>query len=554
MELCDLPAHQLVARLKRGETSAAAILESVLARIDAVEGRAPALDYHPTPEQRAEDRTKVHAYLSIRREAALERAAAIDRELAAGRDPGPLAGIPLAVKDIFCVRGTPSTAGSRILADFVAPYTATPVERLEAAGAITLGKVNLDEFTFGSSNESSAFRPTVGNPWDPARAPGGSSGGSAAAVAAGEAVLSLGTDTAGSIRQPAAFCGVVGVKPTYGRVSRYGLIAFASSLDCPGPLARDVTDAALMLREMAGADPRDATSATVPVPDYTARLDGDIRGLRIGLSPDYFRLRYPEPGTGILRDEDLPAEIKAAVLHAAEVLARAGAEIVENVPMPNTHAAIPAYFVISRVEAASNLHRYDGVKYGHRSAARAADLHEMYRRTRAEGFGPQPKLRILMGMYVSAAQYSEQYYGRALKVRTLIRRDFEQAFDPSGPYRLDCLLTPTTPTTAFDLGAVYGDSVLMQYADLLTVPADHAGTPGISVPGGLDPEGMPIGVQLLAGDFAEETMLRAAFAFERGTEGEGWRKVSPKVRCALRRRVGRLTRNHLSDQTRWAGS
>jgi len=529
MDLCDLPAHVLVDRLKRGEISAAAILDSVLTRIEAVEGRPPSLDYEPDSTQRAEDLTKVHAYISIQREAAQAHAAEIDCKLADGEDPGPLAGIPLAVKDIFCVKGTPSTAASRILANFVAPYTATAARRLEAAGAITLGKVNLDEFTYGSSNESSAFRPVVGNPWNTAKVPGGSSGGSAAAVGAGEAILSLGTDTSGSIRQPAAFCGVVGVKPTYGRVSRYGLIAFASSLDCVGPITRDVWDAALMLKVMAGPDPCDATSAAVLVPDYTARLDGDVRGLRIGLSPDYFRLRYPEPGSGILRDAEIDPQIKSAVLHAAETLGRAGAEIVEDVPMPNTHNAIPAYFVISRVEAASNLHRYDGVKYGYRHPGQVTDLREMYRKTRAEAFGPQPKLRILMGMYVSAAQYSEQYYQRALRVRTLIRRDFEAIFDKTGRYRLDCLLTPTTPTTAFDIGAVYGDSVLMQYADLLTVPADHAGIPGISVPGGLDRDSMPIGVQFLTSDFDEETMLRVAYAYEQLTAAEPWRMVRPRV-------------------------
>lgn len=365
--------------------------------------------------------------------------------------------------------------------------------------------------------------------------PGGSSGGSAAAVGAGEAILSLGTDTSGSIRQPAAFCGVVGVKPTYGRVSRYGLIAFASSLDCVGPITRDVWDAALMLKVMGGPDPCDATSAAVLVPDYTARLDGDVRGLRIGLSPDYFRLRYPEPGSGILRDAEIDPQIKGAVLHAAEILARAGAEIVEGVPMPNTHNAIPAYFVISRVEAASNLHRYDGVKYGYRHPGQVTDLREMYRKSRAEAFGPQPKLRILMGMYVSAAQYSEQYYQRALRVRTLIRRDFESIFDKSGPYRVDCLLTSTTPTTAFDIGMVYGDTVLMQYADLLTVSANHAGIPGISVPCGLDKDRMPIGVQFLANDFDEETMLRVAYTYEQLTTAEPWRKVGPRVVESLRR-------------------
>ncbi|MEP7356773.1 MAG: amidase family protein [Anaerolineales bacterium] len=526
MELCDLPAHDLIRRLKAGEISAAAIVESSLRRIEAVEGRAPS----PAPyTAQPGDETHVHAYISIQREAARRRALDIDAQLARGQDPGPLAGVPLSVKDIFCVADTPTTAASRMLADFVAPYTATPVARLEAAGAILLGKANLDEYTYGSSNESTAFQPAPRNPWDTSRVPGGSSGGSAAAVAVGESTLSLGTDTAGSIRQPAAFCGVVGVKPTYGRVSRYGLIAFGSSLDCPGPVARTVRDAAQMLGVMAGADPRDSTAATVPVPDYTAGLEAGVRGLRIGLSPDYFRIRYPDPLTGELREQDLPDEITAPVYKAAELLRAAGAEIVEGVPMPNTHLAVPAYFVISRVEAASNLHRFDGVKYGHRTQAPVSDLRDMYRRSRAEAFGVQPKLRILMGMYVSGAQYAKQYYQRALQVRTLIRRDFEAAFHPSGAYRCDVLLTPTTPTPAFKFGAVYGDSVLMQYADLLTVPANHAGTPGLSIPCGLDAHGLPLGLQLLGPDWSEATLFRVAAAYEALTEAEPWRQARPQV-------------------------
>jgi aspartyl-tRNA(Asn)/glutamyl-tRNA(Gln) amidotransferase subunit A len=526
MELCDLPAHILVRRLKAGEVSAVEIVESTLRRIDTVEGRAPS----PEPyNQQPGDEAHVHAYISIQREAARQRAREIDAQLARGQDPGPLAGVPLSVKDIFCVEGTPTTAGSRMLANFVAPYTATPVARLEAAGAIILGKANLDEYTYGSSNESTAFQPAPRNPWDTGRVPGGSSGGSAAAVAAGESTLSLGTDTAGSIRQPAAFCGVVGVKPTYGRVSRYGLIAFGSSLDCPGPVARNVRDAALMLTAMAGPDPRDSTAATVPAPDYSAGLDAGVRGLRIGLSPDYFRIRYPDPQTGELVDQDLPEAITAPIYQAAELLRAAGAEIVEGVPMPNTHLAIPAYFVISRVEAASNLHRFDGVKYGHRTSEPVDDLRTMYRKTRAEAFGVQPKLRILMGMYVSGAQYAKQYYQRALQVRTLIRRDFEAAFDRSGPYRCDALLTPTTPTPAFKVGAVYGDSVLMQYADLLTVPANHAGTPGLSIPCGLDAQGLPLGLQLLGPDWSEAVLFRVAAAYESLTEAEPWRQARPPV-------------------------
>ena len=524
--LCDLPAVDIAARVRAGTVRAEAVLDSSLERIRAVEGRAPSLEpYTPMPD----DREKIHAFITLTEERARAQAQAVDQAVGAGRDPGPLAGVPLAVKDIFCVQGTQSTAASRILANFVAPYTATPVARLEAAGAVTIGKANLDEFTFGSSNESTAFRPPPGNPWDPRRVPGGSSGGSAAAVAAGEATLSLGTDTAGSIRQPAAFCGVVGMKPTYGRVSRYGLIAFASSLDCPGPISRSVTDAALMLRVMAGADEHDTTAAVVPVPDYLAELEDGVRGMRLGLSPDYFRLTYPDPETGRLNAQPITPEIERAVREAAERLARQGAEIVEGVPMPNTHLGIPAYFVISRVEAASNLHRYDGIKYGYRFPGPVADLRELYRRSRGAGFGLQPKLRILMGMYVSAEQYEKGYYQQALRVRTLIRRDFEQAFDPNGEYRLDALLSATTPTTAFELDAVYGDSVLMQYADLLTVPADHAGVPGLSIPGGLDTQGLPIGLQILGPDFSEATLLRIGRTYERLSEGEAWRTVRPKV-------------------------
>jgi aspartyl-tRNA(Asn)/glutamyl-tRNA(Gln) amidotransferase subunit A len=524
--LCDLSAVEIAERVRAGSVRAEAVLDSAFERIRAVEGRAPSTEpYTPT----AEDREKIHAFITLTEERARTQARAVDDAVVSGRDPGPLAGVPLAVKDIFCVEGTPSTAASRILANFVAPYTATPVARLEAAGAVTVGKANLDEFTFGSSSESSAFCPPPGNPWDPRRVPGGSSGGSAAAVATGEAALSLGTDTAGSIRQPAAFCGVVGMKPTYGRVSRYGLIAFASSLDCPGPMARSVTDAALMLRVMAGADEHDMTAAVVPVPDYVAELEDGVRGMRIGLSPDYFRLRYPDPKTGELREQPIAPGIEKAVLDAAQALARQGAEIVEGVPMPNTRYGVPAYFVVSRVEAASNLHRYDGIKYGYRFPGEVRDLRELYRKSRGAGFGLQPKLRILMGMYVSAEQYEKGYYQRALRVRTLIRRDFEQAFDPAGKHRLDALLTATTPTTAFELDAVYGDSVLMQYADLLTVPADHAGVPGLSIPAGPDAQGLPIGVQLLGPDFSEARLLRIGRTYERATEAEPWRKARPKV-------------------------
>ena len=528
--LNDLPAYILADLIKRREVSALEALEATLERIRLVDGQPGSLE----PNEGALSETdKIHAFITLTADRARNQAEAVDRRLAAGEDPGPLAGVPFSVKDIFCVQGIPSTAASRMLANFKAPYTATPVARMEAAGAVMLGKVNLDEYTYGSSNESSAFQPSPRNPWDTGRVPGGSSGGSAAAVAAGEGPLSLGTDTAGSIRQPAAFCGVVGVKPTYGRVSRYGLIAFGSSLDCPGPLARNVTDAAMMLNVIAGPDPHDSTAATAPLADYRQDIEGSIRGKRIGLSPDYFQITFPDPETGELRRQPISPEIETAVLKAAGRLAEMGADIVVDVPMPHTPYGVPVYFVISRVEAASNLHRYDGVKYGFRTPEKVDELSTLYRKTRAQGFGLQPKLRILMGMYVSAAQYNEQFYNRALRVRTLIRRDFNEAFDPQGKYRLDALLTPTTPTTAFAFGDVYGDSVMMQYSDQLAVPANHAGVPAISLPGGIDSAGLPIGIQLLGPDFSEASLLKIGRAFEMVTQDDVWRSVNPPVLNSL---------------------
>ncbi|MBN2257639.1 MAG: Asp-tRNA(Asn)/Glu-tRNA(Gln) amidotransferase subunit GatA, partial [Anaerolineaceae bacterium] len=445
MGICDLPAHQIAKMVRLREISAVEVLDASLDRIQQVDGRSGTLN---PGEITNDDKQKVHAFISITTDLARAQAKAVDQKLAAGEDVGELAGVPVSIKDIFCVQGTHSTAASRILADFISPYTASPVNRLEAAGAVIMGKVNLDEFTYGSSNESSAFQPAPRNPWNTNHVPGGSSGGSAASVASCEVALSLGTDTAGSIRQPASFCGVVGLKPTYGRVSRYGLIAFASSLDCPGPIARNVRDAAMMLKIIAGADPHDSTAATHPIDDYLVSIEKNIKGKRIGLSPDYFRITYPDPVSGSFQQQAVTHEIEQPVRHAAEVLSDLGAEIIEDIPMPNTRHGIPAFFVISRVEAASNLHRYDGVKYGYRTPIQTDDLRLMYRRTRGEAFGLQPKLRILMGMYVSAAQYSEQYYMRALKVRSLIRQDFHEAFNPTGKYRLDALLTPTTPTPA----------------------------------------------------------------------------------------------------------
>lgn len=524
MDILALTAQDIARLVARKEISAREVLEVNLSHIMHVDGVAGSLggDHLMEPD-------KVHAFINVTSERARKQADEVDKKIAAGETVGLLAGVPATVKDIFCVEGTLSTAASKILANYTSPYTATPVERMESAGAVILGKVNLDEFTYGSSSESSAFQPAPRNPWNTAYVPGGSSGGSTAAVAAYEGTLSLGTDTAGSVRQPAAFCGVVGVKPTYGRVSRYGLIAFGSSLDCPGPVARNVTDAALLLKVIAGQDPRDSTAVTAPVPDYLKEIESGVKGMRIGLSPDYFKITYIDAETGDVQEQEVPAEIKRAVVRAAEMLEKQGAEIVEDVPMPHTKFGIPAYFVISRVEAASNLHRYDGVKYGYRSPEQVETLSEMYKKTRGEGFGLQPKLRVLMGMYVSAAQYSEQYYIRALKVRALIRRDFDKIFDPAGNCRLRALLTPTTPTTAFKMGGVYGDSVLMQYADQLTVPANHAGIPGISIPAGFDAEGLPIGIQFLGPDFSEGDLFRISRMFEKATENESWRSVRPQV-------------------------
>ncbi len=518
MELIDLNAQEISRLVAKREISAREVLEANLSRIQAVDGVSGVIggDRLLEPE-------KVHAFITVTSERARKQADEVDRKIAAGEDAGLLAGVPATVKDIFCMEGIPSTAASKILSNFSAPYTATPVARMEAAGAVILGKVNLDEFTYGSSSESSAYQPAPRNPWNTDHVPGGSSGGSSAAVAAYEGAISLGTDTAGSIRQPAAFCGVIGMKPTYGRVSRYGLIAFGSSLDCPGPVARSVTDAALMLKAISGVDSKDSTTAAVPVPDYLSEMEKDVKGLRIGLSPDYFKITYIDAETGDIQEQEIPVEIKAAAIKAAELLEKQGAEIIEDVHMPHTRYGIPAYFVISRVEAASNLHRYDGVKYGYRTQDKVDSLSDMYRKSRGQGFGLQPKLRILMGMYVSAAQYSEQYYNRALRIRALIRRDFDEVFDRSGKYHVHALLTPTTPTTAFKIGGVYGDSVLMQYADQLTVPANHAGIPGISIPAGFDQSGLPIGIQFLGPDFSEGILLRLSRAYERVTKAESWR-------------------------------
>ncbi|HMF92549.1 MAG TPA: Asp-tRNA(Asn)/Glu-tRNA(Gln) amidotransferase subunit GatA [Candidatus Angelobacter sp.] len=444
---------------------------------------------------RAED-GEIHAWLTLSEDRALAQALRIDDLAGQGAALPPLAGVPVGIKDVMVTRGVRTTAGSKILEHFIPPYDCTAVTRLEGAGAIVLGKMNCDEFAMGSSNENSAYGP-VRNPHDKSRVPGGSSGGSAAAVAAGTAVATLGSDTGGSIRQPASFCGVVGLMPTYGRVSRYGLIAFASSLDHIGPLARTVRDAAILLRVIAGHDPMDSTSAGVAVPDYEQELAKPVRGLRLGVPKEYF-------------GEGLEAEVRAAVEAAIHRLGAEGAEIVP-ISLPHTPYAIPTYYVVATAEASSNLARYDGVRYGYR-VPQPRTLAEMYRRTRDQGFGAEVKRRIMLGTYALSAGYYDAYYLKAQKVRTLIARDFMQAFE-----KVDAIVTPTAPTAAFKLGEKAGDPLAMYLADIYTVTADLAGVPGISVPCGKTQTGLPIGLQILGRHFEEGTVLRVAQAVENST-------------------------------------
>jgi aspartyl-tRNA(Asn)/glutamyl-tRNA(Gln) amidotransferase subunit A len=436
---------------------------------------------------------EIHAYLSLNRERALEQAARID-DLAAKGDALPvLAGVPVGIKDVLTIEGLPATAGSKVLQGYRAPYTATAVTRLEAAGAIVLGKLNCDEFAMGSSNENSAYGP-VHNPHALDRVPGGSSGGSAAAVAAGMAVATLGTDTGGSIRQPASFCGVIGILPTYGRVSRYGLIAFASSLDRIGPFAANVRDAATVLGVIAGHDPMDATSSPLPVPDYTADLDKGVAGLRLGVPSEYFA-------------EGLDAEVRAAVERSIDHLRAAGATI-KPISLPHTRYAIPTYYIIATAEASANLARFDGVRYGFR-AKDADTLSAMYRCSRDCGFGPEVKRRIMLGTYALSAGYYDAYYKKAQQVRRLLTEDFLKAFT-----EVDAILTPTAPTPAFKLGEKVDDPVSMYLADIYTVTASLAGICGLSVPCGKSQEGLPIGLQILSKHFDEAMALRVGQAVE----------------------------------------
>jgi aspartyl-tRNA(Asn)/glutamyl-tRNA(Gln) amidotransferase subunit A len=477
MDLKSLTIDGARSAVQRRETTALALVEAHYARIQQEDGQ-------------------IGAFLTLSKERALEQADRVDRMAAEGKTLPPLGGVPVGIKDVMSTRGVRTTAGSKILENYIPPYDCTAVARMEAAGAMVLGKMNCDEFAMGSSNENSAYQP-VRNPSDLSRVPGGSSGGSAAAVAADMAVAALGSDTGGSIRQPASFCGVVGLMPTYGRVSRYGLIAFASSLDRIGPLTKTVKDAAIVLRTIAGRDPMDSTSADVPVDDYVAELDKPVRGMKLGVAKEYF-------GDGL--DE----EVRHAVEAAIDKLKGLGCEIVP-VSLPHTPYAIPTYYLIATAEASSNLARYDGVRYGHRAGG-VKTLSEMYRRSRDQGFGAEVKRRIMLGTYALSAGYYDAYYLKAQRVRTLLTRDFDEAFR-----KVDAIVTPTSPTAAFRLGERSNDPLAMYLADIYTVTADLAGIPGISVPCGETREKLPIGLQILGKHFEEATILRLAQAYEQAS-------------------------------------
>ncbi len=476
MELYALTAHELSEKLIRREVSAREVTQSVLGRIASTEER-------------------VHAYVTVTESIALAQADAVDTARASGESVSPLAGIPIALKDNLCTTGIETTCSSKILRGFVPPYSATVVEKLEASGSVFIGKANLDEFAMGSSTENSAFGASH-NPWDIDSAPGGSSGGSTAAVAAGEAVWAIGSDTGGSIRQPAAFCGVVGLKPTYGRVSRYGLIAFASSLDQIGPITKDVRDAALLMNLISGHDSRDSTSIVRDVPDYTASLTGGVKGLKLGVPKEYFA-------------QGVSPEVSASVRTAIDVLVAQGA-IAEEISLPHSEYALPTYYILAPAEASSNLARYDGVRFGHRTA-RATNHVDLFEKSREEGFGPEVKQRIMIGTYALSAGYYDAFYLKAQKVRTLIKRDFDLAFE-----KYDAIIAPTAPTVAFKLGEV-SDPLAMKLNDVLTIPANMAGIPAISLPCGFS-NGLPIGLQLMAPNFGEETLFQIAYAYEQATQ------------------------------------
>ena len=480
-ELSSLRIAEARDALRRGDVTSVALTEACLAAIDGADALGAFV--HKTPEL------------------ALEQARAADARIAAG-EPPDLCGIPLGIKDLFCTKGVPSQAASRILQGFRPEYESTVTARLFDAGAVMLGKLNMDEFAMGSSNETSTYGNAV-NPWrrgndDTALTPGGSSGGSAAAVAADLCLGATGTDTGGSIRQPAAFTGITGIKPTYGRCSRWGIVAFASSLDQAGPMTKDVRDAAIMLATMCGHDPRDSTSADLPVPDFESMLTGDIRGKKIGIPREY-------------RMDGMPDEIEALWADGTAMLRDAGAQIVD-ISLPHTKYALPAYYVIAPAEASSNLARYDGVRYGHRAQLSQGDgITEMYEKTRAEGFGPEVQRRVMIGTYVLSAGFYDAYYNRARKVRTLIKRDFETVFADG----IDAILTPATPSAAFGLGEMsHADPVQMYLNDVFTVTVNLAGLPGISVPAGIDKQGLPLGLQLIGRPWEEGDLLNTAYALE----------------------------------------
>ncbi len=483
MELYGYSIGQLQKKIQNKEISVQEITRAVLQRIAGVEDN-------------------VKAYITITDEAAIQKAKKIDEKIQQGTAVLPLTGIPMALKDNICTEGIKTTCASKILGDFIPPYSATVVEMLNQQQTVLLGKLNMDEFAMGSSNENSSFFNTR-NPWDLKKVPGGSSGGSAACVAADEAFFALGSDTGGSIRQPAAFCGIVGLKPTYGRVSRYGLVAYASSLDQIGPLTKDVQDAAIVLQAIAGHDPLDATSANLPVPDYSKALIGDIKGIKIGIPKEYF------PG-------ELDGEVKKVVMAAVSKLQELGA-VVEECSMPFTEHALTAYYILASAEASSNLARFDGVRYGFRSP-QAEDVLTMYKKTRQQGFGPEVKNRIMLGTYALSSGYYDAYYLRALKVRTLIKKDFDEAYK-----KYDCLLTPTSPTVAFDLGERVDDALSMYLADLFTIPANMAGVPAISIPCGFS-EKMPVGLQIMGKAYDEQTILKVAYAYEQAMQ---WHQQKP---------------------------
>ena len=479
MELHTQTIHALHEKLRAGEVTSRQMTEAVLQRIEAVE---------PT----------LHAYIRVLKDDALAQADAIDDLLKKGDiEPTYLTGIPLAVKDVICTKGVTTTCGSKILENFVPQYDATVMEKLKAHHPVLLGKTNMDEFAMGSSTENSAYGATR-NPYDIERVPGGSSGGSAAAVAAGEAIAALGTDTGGSIRQPAAFCNITGLKPTYGRVSRYGVVAYASSLDQVGPLAKDVFDAAILLEAISGHDPKDSTSAKLPAPKYTQALTGDVHGLKIGMPQEYFAA-------------GLDPDIDRAVRNAIATLEKLGARV-QEVSLPNTKYGVATYYIIAPSEASSNLARYDGVKYGYR-AKEYADLSDMYAKSRAEGFGEEAIRRVMLGTYALSSGYYDAYYLKAQKARTLLRQDFEAAFK-----QVDVIAAPITPTPPPKLGEMVNDPLTMYLSDIYTVPVNLAGVTGISIPCGLTSGGLPIGLQLIGGHFQEETVLRTAFAFQEQTD------------------------------------